>query len=320
MDRIKKTPFLKQMIRSSILIIGSGAMACLFAARLSAAGMDVCLVDEWENGINEINRNGITLLSPAENFHCQPRAFHKDEAVPSCDAALVLVKSWQTAWAAEVLKKALPPSAAVLTLQNGLGNDTLLAEGLGRERVVAGVTTLGATLVSAGVVHGFEEGLITLQNHPAASEILKRLQPAGLKVQINANIDQVIWGKLVINAVINPLTALLEIDNGQLLNLPSLTPVIQLLLDESTRVASSLFITLPYADPFKQIQNVAALTASNHSSMYQDIKRGAPTEIDYINGAIVRLGLEHNIPTPSHSWIVSLIKAKIENKMMEVNQ
>jgi 2-dehydropantoate 2-reductase len=308
------------MFRSSILIIGSGAMACLFAARLSAAGMDVCLLDEWENGINEINKNGITLLSSTARSDCHPRAFHKDEVVSASDVALVLVKSWQTGWAAAALKKSLTPCGAVLTLQNGLGNDTLLAEYLGRERVIAGVTTLGATLVSAGVVRGFEGGLITLQNQPSAATIFNYLQIAGFNVQINTDIDQVIWGKLVVNAVINPLTALLEVNNGQLLNLPALYPLIQSLLDEATQVASRLSISLPYADPFKHIQNVAALTASNHSSMYQDIQRGAPTEIDQINGAIVKLGLKHNIPTPSHSCIVNLIKAKIENKKMEMNQ
>lgn len=306
------------MEMSSFLIIGNGAMACFFAARLAAAGFNICMTDEWQEGIQTIQQNGIKLITEHDTQTQYVNAIYPTQKVPVCKYALVLVKSWQNVWAAHILKQSLQPGAIVITLQNGLGNNRVLKEESGIKHIYSAVTTLGATLVSAGVTRAFDQGDIQLENAPALQELTGLFKQAGFNVLSNANIDEIIWGKLVVNAVVNPLTALLEVPNGRLLELPQLNNSITCLVNETLAVAKALNINLPYSDPFAHLQNVLKNTAGNHSSMYQDMQRSAPTEIDQINGEIVRLGIELGVPTPSHTLITGLIKAKAAQKMMEV--
>ncbi len=293
-------------------------MACFFAARLSAAGFKVWMIDEWQEGIQVIQQNGIQLTSGHSTQIQHVKAIYPPQKAPACAYALVLVKSWQNVWAAQILRQSLEPEATVITLQNGLGNSRVLKEESGIKQIYSAVTTLGATLVSAGVIRAFDQGNIQLESIPALQELTGLFKQAGFNVLPHANIDEIIWGKLLVNAVVNPLTALLEVPNGQLLELPALKEPMMNLINEILAICAALNINLPYPEPTLHLQNVLKNTAGNYSSMYQDMQRSAPTEIDQINGEIIRLGIELGIPTPSHALITGLIKAKVAQKMMEV--
>jgi 2-dehydropantoate 2-reductase len=223
--------------------------------------------------------------------------------------ALVLVKSWQTEHAAVQLSQCLARDGLALTLQNGLGNDEILSKYLGSERVVRGVTTLGATLLGPGLVRPAGDGPISLEAHPRIASIQHMLHQAGFEVKVESDVRSMVWSKLVVSTAINPLTALLRIKNGELLEHQSVRELLHTLARETASVSDSLGIELQFPDPVRAVEEVAVRTAENTSSMLQDILRGSPTEVDSINGAVVKLAHEQKFELPVNQVMLSLIKA-----------
>jgi 2-dehydropantoate 2-reductase len=294
----------------SILIVGSGALACLFAARLSAAGQQVNMLAGWPEGLAALQRNGVTQVSAdraqqsyAVNASAKPTDFIGAQLV------LVLVKSWQTPRAAQQLNACLADDGVALTLQNGLGNRETLAAVLGEERVAAGVITTGATLVAPGVVRWGGEGVISLGAHPRLGELPQTLQQAGFKVVTDQDVASLVWSKLVINAAINPLSAVLDVPNGELLAREGAQQLSAQLAQEAAAVAKAQGVALTFADPVAAAQDVARRTAANSSSMRQDVQRGAQTEIGAICGAIVRAGAAAGVATPVNDVMWKLVSA-----------
>jgi 2-dehydropantoate 2-reductase len=225
---------------------------------------------------------------------------------------LVLVKAWQTERVAVQLKECLAEDGLVLTLQNGLGNRETLAQRLGLSRVALGTTTTGATLLGPGLVRAGGEGIISIERHEALGPIEEALKSAKFNVKVVEDAQSLIWGKLVINAAINPLTALLRVANGKLLESPSAREMMGALANETAQVAEAEKIQLPFSNPIAAAEEVARKTAANRSSMLQDVLRGAPTEIDAICGAVVKAAQKHNIDTPANWACWKLVKAMTE--------
>ncbi len=301
--------------RSPLLIVGSGAMACMFAARLSQAGVEVHMLGTWPQGLQALQRRGVTLVDTSGSESTFPvKATDDPQACSGARFALVLVKSWQTERAARQLATCLAPDGLALTLQNGLGNHEILRDALGAERASLGVTTIGASLLSPGRVRLAGEGVINLADHPRLEPLMDLLRRAGFQVEITPNPESLVWGKLVINAGINPLTALLQVQNGKLLEFPGARTLMAAAAREAAAVAATLGIQLPYPDPVAAVESVARRTALNRSSMLQDISRGAPTEIDAICGAIVRTGKQSGTATPVNETLWQLIQALVATK------
>lgn len=295
---------------NNILIVGTGALGTLFAARLAGAGAKVTLLGSWKNAIETLNREGARLMMPdGSELRSPVRATDDPSACGEADVAIVLVKAWQTEQAASLLEKCLPESAFALTLQNGLGNRETLSARLGAKRAMLGVTTTGATLLGPGLARMGGEGLLSLETHPRSRELSHQLRGAGFRVEIVPNALSLVWGKLVVNTAINPLTALLRIPNGVLLERPGARQVMAALARETASVAVALGVPLPFPDPVLAAEDVARKTAANRSSMFQDVKRGAPTEIDAICGAVVRTGDEHGVHAPVNWTMWQLVSA-----------
>jgi 2-dehydropantoate 2-reductase len=221
----------------------------------------------------------------------------------------VLVKAWQTERAAHQLLDCLADDGLAVTLQNGLGNYETLSLSLGWNRVALGSTTTGATLLGAGLVKAGGEGVISMEQNQALDPIEAALESARFNVQVVDDAQSVVWGKLVINAAINPLTALLRVANGELLNRPSAREMMGKLAQEVAHVAKAEKINLPFADPIAAAEDVARKTAANQSSMLQDVLRNARTEIDAICGAVVQIGEKHTIETPANRVCLQLVRA-----------
>jgi 2-dehydropantoate 2-reductase len=301
-----------------ILILGTGALACLFAAKLSSKGIPVTMLGSWKEGLAALRLHGVMLVQPDGRQTAYPvKIIDNSSDCVGAKYALVLVKSWQTKRAAEQLKNCLSKDGVALTLQNGLGNREILEEALGKERVALGVTTTGATLLSSGRVRQAGEGLISIGEHARLKPILKLLKKAGFNLKTLKKVDTVIWSKLVVNAAINPITALLKISNGALLTRDSARQLSADLANEVAQVAAALQIELSFDDPTAAAESVAEVTANNHSSMYQDIKRGAPTEINAICGKVVQIGKELGVDTPVNYSLWKLINAIIEGLPVE---
>ncbi len=303
------------MATNSLLIVGTGALACLFATRLSAADVRVTMLGTWPEGLQALRSFGVRAIQADGSERAYPVCATADPAdCAGARLALVLVKSWQTARAARQLADCLSAGGLALTLQNGLGNRETLAQTLGAPRVALGVTTTGATLVGPGCVRPGGEGIISLGAHPRLEPLPSLLQPAGFKVETVPQADALLWSKLVVNAAINPLTALLRVPNGELLARPSARALMAAAAREAAAVAAALDLSLTYSDPVATAEAVARRTAVNHSSMFQDVQRGAPTEIDAICGAIVAAGGRCDVPTPVNRTLWLLVRALREKE------
>ncbi len=298
------------MTQKSILLVGTGALATLFAVRLAQAGFQVNMLGNWPNGLNALMKDGARLLLPngEEQAFAVKASNHAADFAP-IQLAFVLVKAWQTEQVAERLINHIDEDGLVVTLQNGLGNKEALGLRLGLPRVLQGVTTTGAALLAPGLVRAGGEGKISLEAHPRAAEVQSVLQAAGFAVEQVADVQSLLWGKLVINAAINPLTALLNIPNGALLEKPHVHKLMQSLAQETGQVAQALGVKLPFENPVAAAEEVAKKTAENTSSMLQDVRRGAPTEIDAICGAVVRLGAASGVETPYNLSMLNLIQS-----------
>jgi len=293
-----------------VLIVGTGALATLFAARLSRANVSVTMLGTWKNGLDALCENGARFIDANGMIHSYPVQVTRDpDHCRGAQFALVLVKAWQTERAAGQLADCLAEEGLALTLQNGLGNYETLSTRLGKSRVALGVTTTGATLLGPGLARLGGEGLVSIGKHPHLALLDELLRSAGFKVQLVEDVRALAWGKLVINAAINPLTALLRVPNGQLLERPAARTVMATLAREAANVAEAQGVHLPYKDPVTAAEDVLRKTAANHSSMLQDVKRGAITEIDSICGAVVREGQQSGVPTPVNWAVWNLVRA-----------
>jgi len=204
-------------------------------------------------------------------------------------------------------------NSAVLTLQNGIGNIEIIAEAIGNEKVVAGVTNLGATLVDAGSVRHAGKGETAIGRMDGKMTVQMRsirdiFNKAGLETKISRDIKGLIWSKLIINAGINALTAITRLNNGRLTEFEGTRRIMRGAVTEATRVAKRKRVKLSFDDPLAKVEAIAEATGANISSMLQDILRKKRTEIDFINGVIVRQGQELGIPVPVNQILVDLVK------------
>jgi 2-dehydropantoate 2-reductase len=270
------------------------------------------MLGSWKAGLEALQKDGARVLDSNGNEQTfKVQAVRDPRECQGIKHALVLVKAWQTEHIAEQLGQCLAEDGLAVTLQNGLGNREALARSLGESRVALGTTTTGATLLGPGLVREGGEGTISIGLHPALGPIEEALHSANFNVNIVDDAQSLIWGKLVINAAINPLTAILRVPNGKLLELASARELMKALAKEAGRVAEAENIALPFANAVAAAEGVARKTAANHSSMLQDVLRGAPTEIDAICGAVVKIGRQHNIDTPVNWACWKLVKAMV---------
>ena len=285
-----------------VVIFGAGAMACLFASRLSKAAQ-VTILDAWTEAIAMIQGRGIKIEDAQGDSSVRVDAYLLGQPVEPADLALVLVKTWQTETVAGHLNSCLQPKGLAVTLQNGLGNVELLGA-----RAFPGATGLGATLLGPGHIRVGGEGETQMV---APDWVVDLFRESGLAAsRCNANeAEGLLWGKLCASCGINPLTALLRITNGELLKRSEAYDLMIKATEECAAVAQAKGITLPFPDPADYVRNVAERTANNRSSMLQDILRGAPTECDAINGAVAREGRRAGKPAPVNETLWQLIRA-----------
>lgn len=314
-----------------ILIVGTGAMGTLFAARLAAIGAHVIVLGTWQEGLHALRSHGARLIDEqGKESHYSVEATDDPNRCIGAQMAVVLVKSWQTERASRQLARCLHSDGVALTLQNGLTNHGILERHLGAQRTALGVTTTGATMLDPGRVRQVGDGHISVSLRPGLEPLMELLELAGFTIVSVRDSRSLVWGKLVINASINPLTALLQVPNGELLERPHARTLMKITAIETAEVAAGCGINLPYPDPVLAVESVASRTAANYSSMLSDVMRGFPTEIDAINGAIVQVGEEEGIPTPiNHAlWLLvkaletpfmksSLVASSLESRMLE---
>ena len=297
-----------------IAIWGVGALGSLFAGCLSSVAQ-VTMVGRWPEQIEAVRRHGLTIRhADGRESRSFPSITDDPAALPPLDLVIVLVKSHQTAGIAPAIGRALHADGVAITLQNGVGNSETLAQAIGAERATQGTTAQGANFVAPGVVRHAGMGLTHIAVLPARASLIETvialLNQCGIETHATDSADSLVWGKLAANAGLNPLTALLDAPNGELLTEPRRRRLLIAAAREVEAVAAALGIRLPYPDVAAQVQEVARVTGANISSMLQDVRRGALTEIDAMSGAVVRYGERTQVPTPVNAALLKMIRAR----------
>ena len=297
-----------------IAVVGPGALGCLVAAFLKArAKEDVWLIDHNPARARMISENGVKVegLSGPMTVHIDATAEPKDAG--ERDLLIICVKSYSTEDACKEIKDIVSDKTYVLTLQNGLGNIQILNDYFGADKVVAGITNHGATLLNIGHVRHAGKADTIIGNSAgkvlgSIKDIANTLTKAGFETKITKDINSVIWSKLVINVGINALTAITRLNNGRLVEYDGTHELLKDAVQEAVKVVKRKRVKLAYDDPIQKVESVCKATAGNVSSMLQDVMNKKRTEIDFINGAVVRQAKALAIPTPVNEALTNLVK------------
>lgn len=297
-----------------IAIVGSGAMGCLIAGFLKLKTKEeVWLVDKNPERAKKIRDDGIKIEGISGSHLAKINATADPREVGLCDLVIICVKSYSTEEACRNIKDSVSDDTYILTLQNGIGNVQILNDHFSAEKVIAGITNHGATLLGVGHVRHAGKGdtIIGKSGAKALSpirEIANILTKAGFETKVSKDIDSVIWSKLIINVGINALTAITHLNNGRLIEYDETHQLMRGAVQEAVRIVKRKRIKLAYDDPIQKVESVSKATAANVSSMLQDVLNRKRTEIDFINGAIVRQAKAFGIPTPVNETLTNLVK------------
>jgi 2-dehydropantoate 2-reductase len=296
-----------------ICIVGCGAVGSLFAANLSRLDdVEVWAYDASRPHVDAINAGGLRL-SGAGDVVGRPRATADPQELPPCDFGIVATKAMHTEAAIRATAHAFR-DGSVATVQNGLGNEETLAAHV--ERVIRGTTFPAGKIVAPGHVQWDVKGDTTLgpyEPRPAPFEAIERLADActrgGLPTHAVRDARGPQWRKVIFNASTNPIGALTGLTHGRVCERPDVRALVSGLVDEGKAVAAAQGIVLD-ADPEELIDRAARpdVAYDHKASMLQDVEAHRATEIDYLNGGIVRYGLEHGVPTPLNEAIWALVK------------
>jgi len=296
-----------------VCIVGCGAVGSLFAANLAQLDdVDVWAFDLAQDHVDAINRQGLRLSGAGEVVG-RLRATSDPRELPSCDFGIVATKAMHTASAIEATAAAFA-KGCVATVQNGLGNEEAIA--VQTERVIRGTTFPAGKMLEPGHVQWDVEGDTTLgpfEPRPAPRAEIERLAEActraGMPTVAVADARGPQWRKVIFNAATNPVGALTGLTHGRVCEDPALRRLVTGLVDEGKAVAAAQHIELD-ADPEDLIDHAARpdVAYDHKASMLQDVEVRRLTEIDYLNGGIVRFGEQHGVPTPLQRAIWALVK------------
>lgn len=297
-----------------ILILGAGAMGSLLGARLSGTSASVTLYSTNREHMEAIGRNGLQIeeLDGTTRTYPLTTCSEIDRLPRNPDLVLVVVKTYATDAAVESVKGLCSPSTIFLTLQNGIGNWERIADITGKDAVLAGSTAQGATLLGPGRIrHGGNGPTYVGEPNGPPSERVDRivalLREAGLVAESSDNVEKLIWEKLIINVGINAITGLTGIRNGVIAEMPEASELCTSAVEEAIIIARAKGFPIGM-EMIERVIPVAGATGRNRSSMGQDVDKRKKTEIDSINGAIVRYGKQLGIPTPVNYTLTSLIR------------
>ena len=300
-----------------IIVLGAGAIGSLYGAKLAAEN-DVTLVARAKHA-DAINGNGLRIEG-LESQTVRIRATTALEKIGPNALVLVTTKVPDTAAVLAPIAQLVRDDTTIISLQNGLHSEKIARRALrSRGVVLRGITQFGAIFKAPGMIQFMARGYTLLEQHERSEQIAAVLNAAGLDCRISPDIARDVWHKLIINCVVNPITAIVGCEVGGIAN-PQLNPLKELVIAECLAVTASQGVILErnfqqeISDFFRPSHNIA--------SMLQDLRRGRPTEIDYLNGAVVGLGARHNLACPVNGALTAIVKAMeaeslVPKKMLE---
>ena len=298
-----------------ICILGAGALGCALGGVLTEAGNEVWLINRNADQVDAMNSRGLILREGGVDRTVAVHAATTAQPAGVVDLVVVLVKSFHTQQAMQAATSLIGPDTLVLSLQNGLGHEDILADIVGRERVLAGKTYAGGSQLGVGHVNIGTKGKDTHigELDGTMTERVQRVahvfNAAGLDTTVSDNIMGTIWDKLLINVATGAITGITGLPYGDLYKQPELEACGVAAVAEAMAVAKASGIRLSITEPSQAWHKAGAgLPYEFRTSMLQSLDKGSITEIDFINGAVVRRGERCGVPTPVNQTLVACIK------------
>ena len=291
-------------------VMGAGAVGCYYGGMLARAGHEVVLIARPQH-VQAIAQHGLLLETQSFTEHVPLQASSEPAAVRGAQCVLLCVKSTDTENAAAALAPHLAPDAVVLSLQNGVDNAER-AQAVLPQTVLPTVVYVAVGMAGPGHVKHHGRGELVIGPSPHTTALQAEFARAGVALQISDNVAGALWTKLIINCAYNALSAITQLPYGRLVQGPSVPAVMDDAVDECLAVAQARGVVLP-ADIREQVRAIATTMAGQRSSTAQDLARGKPSEIDYLNGHVVRQGEQLGIATPVNRTLQALVKTLEQN-------
>jgi 2-dehydropantoate 2-reductase len=293
-----------------IAVMGAGAVGCYYGGMLARAGHDLVLIGRPQH-VEAIERQGLRLETQTFDERIRASASTQGSAVRGARLVLFSVKSTDTEAAAAVIKPHLAPDAVLLTVQNGVENAGRLRALLPQE-VIAAVVYVAVEMAGPGHVRHHGRGELLIEPSKDSDDVARVLIAAGVPTDISDNVRGELWAKLTLNCAYNALSAITQLPYGRLVKGAGVTAVMRDVVDECVAVAKADGVTLP-GDVDAAVRKIAETMAGQYSSTAQDLARGKRSEIDHLNGLIVRRGEALGVATPANRLLHVIVKL-IESK------
>jgi 2-dehydropantoate 2-reductase len=293
---------MKDMNFNKIFILGAGAIGSVYGAFLSKRN-DVTLIGNKAH-VNAVNSKGLSVSGDVnETFYL--KADIEISEVPEKTLIILTTKAYDSAKTIKGIKKLLKRDTVVLILQNGLGNEETVKRAAGdKAKILRGITTMAAEFFEPGKIR-FWNGETIIEQNEIVEKIAEIFNGSTLKVRLSNDVNEEVWNKLVVNCVVNPLSALFRVKNCELVS-DSLKTVRHEIVRECVEVGKAEGI--PFPEDLEKKIDKEIFKYTNFSSMCQDLMKSQKTEIDFLNGKVVELGRKHHISTPVNETLVCLIK------------
>jgi 2-dehydropantoate 2-reductase len=304
-----------------VCVLGAGAMGCSIGGLLADGGSEVYLVDTWAEHVHAINSRGLKLRVGSSERVVKVRAAADCRGIGPADLIIVLVKSFHTREAIENAGPIIGDKTVIMSLQNGLGNEEIIGEVVGKKHVLGGRTFAGGSVLAPGHVVanttgkptyiGELDGAITER----VTRIAEEFKRAGLLVTVSPNIIGIMWDKLLVNVAAGALCGITGLHFGWLYKMPEIMDCALGAVAEGIAVAKAIGVELSTRDPREAwLKASEGLPEDFKPSILQSLEKGLKTEIDFINGAVVRYGEKCKVPTPVNRTLVACIRG-IEYRM-----
>jgi 2-dehydropantoate 2-reductase len=295
-----------------IAVVGAGAMGSIFGARFHQAGHETVLVDVVQPLVDTINAEGVTVVRGDDETVTRVPATTDPAAVGPVDIVVFFTKCYHTSSAAETARPLVGPDTAVASLQNGWGNGDVLAAAYPPGQVVLGVTYNSGLLQGPGrVLHPAEQPTLVgsySDGGDGAARLAEALESAGLAATVASPVRPEIWKKLILNAASLPASALTGMTAGALGTSQDMLDLVSETTREAVAVAQALGYDIDFDERIGTILGLVEKAGPTKASMLQDVEAGRRTEIDVINGAVVRAADEVGVPVPINRTLMQLIK------------
>lgn len=306
-----------------IAILGAGALGCAIGAALTEAGHETWLINRSPAHVEAMQRAGLRVDDAAGTRQVAVKAATAARDAGVVDLVVVLVKSFHTETAMRGALDLVGPQTVVLSLQNGLGHEDLLADIVGRERLLAGKTYVGGVMRGPGHIQSGVAGKATYigeldgRRTARVEAVAAAFNAAGVETIVSDNILGTMWDKLLVNVATGAITGITRLTYGQLYDEPLLKTTALAAVQEAIDAAQAAGVRLSMTEP-EQAWTLASagLPATFKTSMLQSLEKGSVTEVDFINGSVVRWGRRHGVPTPVNATLVACIKG-IERAMAD---